>query len=66
MGAMAISTLAGTVLADRAADFHLLAERLPFLNGLTPIILGNGDLVDTAARNTGGMATRIAKGANQL
>jgi tellurite resistance protein TehA-like permease len=35
MGAMAISTLAGTVLVRRANDFTLLAELLPFLKGLT-------------------------------
>jgi tellurite resistance protein TehA-like permease len=35
MGAMAISTLAGTVLVSRAGESRLLAELLPFLNGLT-------------------------------
>ena len=35
MGAMAISTLAGTVLASRANDSHLLSELLPFVKGLT-------------------------------
>jgi tellurite resistance protein TehA-like permease len=35
MGAMAISTLAGTVLAVRAADSQLISQLLPFVNGLT-------------------------------
>ncbi len=35
MGAMAISTLAGTVLISSASDSHLLTELLPFLKGLT-------------------------------
>jgi tellurite resistance protein TehA-like permease len=35
MGAMAISTLAGAVLAGRATDSRLLAELLPFVKGLT-------------------------------
>jgi tellurite resistance protein TehA-like permease len=35
MGAMAISTLAGTVLVGRAADSRLLTDLLPFLKGLT-------------------------------
>jgi tellurite resistance protein TehA-like permease len=35
MGAMAISALAGAVLAGRAADSSLLAELLPFLKGLS-------------------------------
>jgi tellurite resistance protein TehA-like permease len=35
MGAMAISTLAGTVLAGRAGDSRLLTELLPFVKGLT-------------------------------
>jgi tellurite resistance protein TehA-like permease len=35
MGAMAISTLAGTVLVVRASDSELLSELLPFLKGLT-------------------------------
>ncbi len=35
MGAMAISTLAGVVLASRAADSPLLTELLPFLKGLS-------------------------------
>jgi tellurite resistance protein TehA-like permease len=35
MGAMAISTLAGTVLVSRANDSRLLAELLPFVKGLT-------------------------------
>jgi tellurite resistance protein TehA-like permease len=35
MGAMAISTLAGAVLAGRASDSTLLTELLPFIEGLT-------------------------------
>jgi tellurite resistance protein TehA-like permease len=35
MGAMAISTLAGTLLAGRASDSPLLSELLPFLKGMT-------------------------------
>jgi tellurite resistance protein TehA-like permease len=35
MGAMAISTLAGTVLIGRASESRLLSETLPFLKGLT-------------------------------
>lgn len=35
MGAMAISTLAGTVLVARASQSELLTELLPFLKGLT-------------------------------
>jgi tellurite resistance protein TehA-like permease len=35
MGAMAISTLAGTVLVTRANESDLLADLLPFLKGLT-------------------------------
>jgi tellurite resistance protein TehA-like permease len=35
MGAMAISTLAGTVLIDRAPDSRLLTDLVPFLKGLT-------------------------------
>jgi tellurite resistance protein TehA-like permease len=35
MGAMAISTLAGTVLVSRSANSALLAELLPFVKGLT-------------------------------
>jgi len=35
MGAMAISTLAGAVLAGNAADSKLLTELLPFIKGLT-------------------------------
>ena len=35
MGAMAISTLAGTVLVSRARESHLLTELLPFVKGLT-------------------------------
>jgi tellurite resistance protein TehA-like permease len=35
MGAMAISTLAGTVLVDRASYSDLLTELLPFLKGLS-------------------------------
>jgi tellurite resistance protein TehA-like permease len=35
MGAMAISTLAGTVLISRASDSPLLSELLPFVKGLT-------------------------------
>lgn len=35
MGAMAISTLAGVVLASRAADSNLLNELVPFLKGLS-------------------------------
>ena len=35
MGAMAISALAGAVLASRANDSHLLSELLPFVKGLT-------------------------------
>jgi tellurite resistance protein TehA-like permease len=35
MGAMAISTLAGAVLADQASESQLLTELLPFIKGLT-------------------------------
>ena len=35
MGAMAISTLAGTILIGRAPDSELLHDLLPFLKGLT-------------------------------
>jgi tellurite resistance protein TehA-like permease len=35
MGAMAISTLAGAVLIERAASSRLLTELLPFLKGMT-------------------------------
>jgi tellurite resistance protein TehA-like permease len=35
MGAMAISTLAGAVLAERASESSLLMELLPFVKGLT-------------------------------
>ena len=35
MGAMAISTLAGTILIGRAPDSELLRDLLPFLKGLT-------------------------------
>jgi tellurite resistance protein TehA-like permease len=35
MGAMAISTLAGTVLASKAAESDLLRHLLPFITGLT-------------------------------
>ena len=35
MGAMAISTLAGTLLVSRARESHLLTELLPFVKGLT-------------------------------
>lgn len=35
MGAMAISTLAGTVLIGKAPDFDLLHRMLPFLYGMT-------------------------------
>lgn len=35
MGAMAISTLAGTLLVGRAPDSRLLTDLLPFLKGLT-------------------------------
>ena len=35
MGAMAISTLAGTVLSGDAAESPRLTELLPFINGLT-------------------------------
>jgi tellurite resistance protein TehA-like permease len=35
MGAMAISTLSGTVLVSRSVDSDLLTELLPFLKGLT-------------------------------
>jgi tellurite resistance protein TehA-like permease len=35
MGAMAISTLAGTVLVGRAADSAVLSELQPFLKGMT-------------------------------
>jgi tellurite resistance protein TehA-like permease len=35
MGAMAISTLAGAVLASKASESNLLRELLPFIKGLT-------------------------------
>jgi tellurite resistance protein TehA-like permease len=35
MGAMAISTLAGAILASRASDSSLLSDVLPFVKGLT-------------------------------
>ena len=35
MGAMAISTLAGSLLIENAPDFHLLRDLLPFLKGVT-------------------------------
>jgi tellurite resistance protein TehA-like permease len=35
MGAMAISTLAGAVLAGRSSQSQLLTEMLPFIKGLT-------------------------------
>lgn len=35
MGAMAISTLAGSFLIGRSSDFRLLAEMLPFIKGMT-------------------------------
>lgn len=42
MGAMAISTLAGTVLIDNAAAFDLLHSMLPFLYGMTLLFWATG------------------------
>jgi hypothetical protein len=38
MGAMAISTLAGTVLVTRANESELLTDLLPFLKGADPAV----------------------------
>ena len=50
MGAMAISTLAGTLLdRRRAAIAPFLRSLLPFLKGFTLLFWATGDLVDPDA-----------------
>ncbi len=42
MGAVSISTLAGTRLIDNAADWHFLQEILPFVKGFTLLFWSTG------------------------
>ena len=52
MGAMAISTLAGSLLIMNAPDAPFLLSLLPVSQGLYGLILGDGHLVDTHAHRS--------------
>ncbi len=53
MGAMAISTLAGSLLIQNAPHAPHLAELLPFIKGLYPALLGHRHVVDSHAAGAG-------------
>ncbi len=59
MGAMAISTLAGSLLILNAPHAPFLTSLLPFLKGFHRFLLGDGNLVDTHAAAARGLAPRL-------
>ena len=61
MGAVAISTLAGTMLVAAAPRSPLLARAAAVREGLHAAVLGDGDLVDPDAGDPGRLASRLRR-----